>query len=155
MTSSNHVMTGAVIALVIKQPVLAIPLAFASHFLLDMVPHFGIYEDDVIRRNKHWLFRTVLSIDIPLMIALFIVVPHLAAAVLAPWIVFASMTAAILPDSVWVYRFIQEVKTKTWKPAGWYSHFHQAIQWYEHPPGLVVELVWFCVMLIAFHELVL
>jgi hypothetical protein len=154
MTSSNHVMTGAVIALAVKQPELAIPLAFISHFALDVLPHFGIYENDVIRRNKHWLFRTVLSIDIPLMIVLLVVLPHLAAAAVAPWIVFSSMAAAILPDSIWVYRFIREIKTKKWQPGGWYARFHQAIQRYEHPPGLIIELAWFVTMATAFDRLV-
>lgn len=154
MTSTNHVMTGAVIAVAVKQPELAIPLAFASHFVLDSIPHFGIYEDDVIRRNRHWLFRTVLSIDIPLMITLLIVIPHLATAIVASWVVFASMAAAILPDSVWVYRFIREQKTKKWEPGGWYPRFHQAIQWYEHPPGLIIEVAWFVAMAVVFDKLI-
>ncbi len=154
MTSSNHAMTGAVIAVAIKRPELAIPLAFASHFVLDAIPHYGIYENDVIRRNKHWLFRTVLGIDIPLFIALLIIVPHLAVGTVAAWIVFASMVAAVLPDSVWVYRFFREIKTQKWEAGGWYPRFHQAIQWYEHPPGLIVEVVWFACMSVLFDKLV-
>jgi hypothetical protein len=147
-------MTGAVIAVAVQQPVLAIPLAFASHFVLDALPHFGIYENNVLKRNKHWLFRTVLGVDIPLAIALLIIVPHLAAAVISPWIVFVSMAAAILPDSIWVYRFFREVKTQKWEPGGRYVRFHQAIQWYEHPSGLGVELIWITAMSILFDKLV-
>lgn len=154
MTSTNHVMTGAVIASAVRQPALAIPLAFASHFVLDAIPHFGIYENDVIRRNAHWLFRTVISIDIPLMLVLLVVVPHLASAKLAWGTVLASMLAAVLPDSIWVYRFAKEVKTKKWEPGGWYPRFHQAIQWFERPAGLVVELVWLGAMSIIFNKLV-
>lgn len=154
MTSSNHVMTGAVIAVAVKRPELAIPLAFLSHFVLDAIPHFGMYENDVIRRNKHWLFRTVLSVDLPLMIALLVVIPQLAAAVVAPWIVFSTMAAAILPDSVWVYRFIKEVKTQQWEPGGRFVRFHQAIQWFEQPVGLVVELPWLGAMFFIFDKLV-
>jgi len=154
MTATNHVMTGAVIALVVKQPALAIPLAFASHFVLDAIPHFGIYENDVIKRNRHWLFRTVLGIDIPLMLGLLVVIPYLAAGKLAWGIVLASMIAAILPDSIWVYRFIKEVKTKKWEPGGWYPRFHQAIQWFEKPAGLIIELVWLSAMSVIFSKLV-
>lgn len=154
MTSTNHVMTGAVIALAVKQPALAIPLAFASHFVLDALPHFGIYEDDVIRRNKHWLFRTVISIDIPLMLALLVIIPDLAYAKLAWGITFACMLAAISPDFVWVYRFFREVRTQKWEPGGWFPRFHQAIQWFEQPVGLIVELVWLGVMSFTFSKLV-
>ena len=38
---TNHMVTGAVIALVVKQPALALPLAFLSHFVLDALPHYG------------------------------------------------------------------------------------------------------------------
>jgi hypothetical protein len=154
MTATNHAMTGAVIALIVRQPALAIPLAFASHFLLDAIPHFGIYENDVIRRNKHWLFRTVVSVDIPLFIVLLIVIPQLAASKLAWWIVFSSMVAAVLPDVIWVYRFINEVRTKQWKPGGWYPRFHQKIQWFERPTGLIVEIGWLGLMSLIFVKLV-
>lgn len=154
MTSTNHVMTGAVIAVAVKQPALAIPLAFASHFVLDAVPHFGIYENDVIKRNKHWLFRTVLSIDIPLMLILLGLLPHLAAHVLAQWIVFTCMAVAVLPDSIWVIRFIREIKTKHWEPGGWYPRWHQAIQWFEQPVGLIVEITWFGTMAVLFDRLI-
>jgi hypothetical protein len=154
LTSTNHVMTGAVIALVVKQPALAIPLAFASHFVLDAMPHYGIYENDVIRRNKHWLFRTVLSIDVPLMLFLLVVIPGLAAPKLAWGVVLACMLAAILPDATVVYRFLKQVKTQKWEPPGnWFTRFHLGIQWYEHPPGLIVELAWFVAMTVVFDKL--
>ena len=154
MTSTNHAMTGAVIALAVKQPALAIPLAFASHFALDMIPHFGIYEDDVVRRNTNWLFRTVIGIDIPVMLVLLIIIPYLAAGKIAWGIVLASMIAAVSPDSIWALRFIREIKTKKWEPGGWYPRFHQAIQWFEKPVGLLVELIWLSGMSVIFSRLV-
>ena len=36
-----HVVVGAAIALKVKNPLLAIPLAFASHFVLERVPHWN------------------------------------------------------------------------------------------------------------------
>lgn len=154
MTSTNHVMTGAVIALVVKQPELAIPLAFVSHFVMDAIPHFGIYEDDVLRRNKSKVFKTVVSIDIPLAVILVFTIPHLAAAKVAWWIVFVSMVAAVSPDFHWVYRFIREVKTQQWSPGGWFPRFHQAIQWFEQPIGIITEIIWFGLMLFTFSRLV-
>jgi hypothetical protein len=40
MTLTNHLLTGAAIAKLLPSPV-AIPIAFASHFVLDALPHFG------------------------------------------------------------------------------------------------------------------
>ena len=107
-------MTGAIIALWVKQPVLAVVLAFTSHFVLDIIPHFGLNEKDVFRRNAHWLFRTVLGIDTLLTILLLIIIPQLASQKVAWGIILASMIAAILPDAMWVPRFVQEIKSKKW-----------------------------------------
>ena len=41
MTATNHALTGAIIGLVIGEPVLAIALAFASHFICDALPPVG------------------------------------------------------------------------------------------------------------------
>ena len=43
MTATNHALTGAAIATLGKAtPICAIPLAFASHFVCDSLPHFGL-----------------------------------------------------------------------------------------------------------------
>jgi len=154
MTSTNHVTTGAVIALAVKQPQLAIPLAFASHFVMDAIPHFGIYEDDVLRRNKSRVFRTAVSIDVPVAIGLVFLLPHLAASHVAWWIVFTSMVAAVAPDFQWIHRFIREVRTKQWSPGGRFTQFHQGIQWFEHPVGIIPELIWLGTMSLLFEKLV-
>lgn len=41
MLETPHVIIGAAIATKIPNPLLSIPLAFASHFILDMVPHWN------------------------------------------------------------------------------------------------------------------
>ena len=42
MTATAHALTGASIAYLVPNPTLALPLAFASNFLLDMVPHWDV-----------------------------------------------------------------------------------------------------------------
>lgn len=147
-------MTGAVIALSVRQPALVIPLAFASHFVLDIIPHFGIYEDDVIRRNRHWLFRTVVGVDIPIMLTLLVIVPHLAAPKLAWGVVLAGMISALAPDLLWVPMFIREIRTKKWRPGGRFVTFHQSIQKFEKPIGLIVELIWLVVISVILAKLI-
>ncbi len=40
MTATGHAVIGTVIAAKIGNPALAIPIAFASHFVADMIPHW-------------------------------------------------------------------------------------------------------------------
>lgn len=46
MTATAHSLVGACLAVKIGNPALAIPLAFASNFLLDVVPHWDV--------GTHW-----------------------------------------------------------------------------------------------------
>ncbi|MGA3292162.1 MAG: hypothetical protein ABSC49_03410 [Candidatus Microgenomates bacterium] len=41
MLETPHVFVGAAIAVAIPNPLIAVPLAFASHFILEMVPHWN------------------------------------------------------------------------------------------------------------------
>ena len=41
MLETPHALVGAAIATKIPNPVISLPLAFASHFVLDMVPHWN------------------------------------------------------------------------------------------------------------------
>jgi len=43
MLITNHVLAGSIIGLTVKEPSLAIIIAFASHFVMDMMPHFGYF----------------------------------------------------------------------------------------------------------------
>jgi hypothetical protein len=153
MTATNHALTGAVIALAVKQPVLAVPLAFVSHFILDAIPHFGIHEDDHIKRNSHWLFRTVISIDTVLAIAMMITIPLLASETISWWIILLGMLAGIAPDSIWIYRFIRSMRKKLVQPYGRVAKFHQDIQWSEKPWGLSIEVAWVIVSLVTISVL--
>lgn len=153
MTATNHALTGAVIALAVKQPVLAVPLAFASHFVLDAIPHFGIHEDDHVKRNSHWLFRTVISIDTVLAVAMIITIPLLANETVGWWIILLGMLAGIAPDTIWIYRFIRLMRNKLVRPYGRVAKFHQNIQWSEQPWGLNIEVVWVIASLVTISAL--
>ena len=146
MTATNHAFTGAVVVLAVKQPALAVPLAVLSHFVLDAIPHFGIHEDDVIKRNGHWLFKSVVAVDVTLVLIGLVAIPWLLHAHVNPWLVLIGMLLALAPDAVWIYRFFYEVRTKLAMPHGWFARFHQRIQWSEKPWGIFVEIVWLMVM---------
>jgi hypothetical protein len=142
VTATNHVLTGAVIATVVGSPAIAIPVAFASHFVLDAIPHFGIHEDDVLKRNGHWLFRGVIITDTTLTIAALAIVPVVLRSAVSGWFVLAAMVAALIPDLLWIPHFIHEVRHNVVRARNKFMTLHQRIQWSETPWGLLIELLW-------------
>lgn len=146
MTAANHMLTGAVIAAGIQQPLLVVPLAFLSHFFLDVFPHFGVGEADTKERDKHPLFKRVLVIDIAITVLLLLLLPFVLSGVVAWWVLILGMAVAWIPDTVWVMHFWHDHKKRERTPPLWLTRFHQKIQWFEKPPGLVIELFWFAGM---------
>lgn len=144
MIVTNHAIAGAIIAVVVQQPLVAIIASFASHFVLDALPHFGIdvKGKNVAIRNNLPLFRAVLRIDILLILLAFIFIPVLLKDTVAIVITILCMIAAVSPDFVWIYRYIKEYKTGVLLPKGLFSRFHKWIQWGERPWGWVFDLTW-------------
>ncbi len=103
MLETPHVIVGAAIATKVGNPALAIPLAFASHFILDRIPHW----------NPHFYTETqkfgmptkksttiavgdeVLAIGTSLFIAS-MALPNYGQA----FVILASCFAAVLPDQI-------------------------------------------------------
>lgn len=136
MTGSNHVVTGALIAAVIPHPLLAIPLAFVSHFVLDALPHYG----DTNKRswlNRH--FKYVLGID-----ALIMTIFLMSVVLLQPlhWvlILFAALVA-VSPDVLWVPYYLSDLRGVERKESP-IAKLFKRIQWAERPWGIYVEAAW-------------
>jgi hypothetical protein len=147
MTATNHMLAGAVVAVALHQPILVLPVAFMSHFVLDAIPHFGIKEDHPAERNRHPLFRYIIVIDIAMAVCLMVLLPAILKGVVSRWVLMLGMFFAFAPDLVWIRGFISEMRTKTdFKRYGWFANMHQRIQWFEKPWGLVTEVVWFGAM---------
>jgi len=90
MLVTNHVLSGAVLGIAARNPWLAFPLGFASHFALDAAPHWGKF-------NDHDQFMRVAKADGLTGLA----VMGLATAAAAPErraAVLAGMAGAALPD---------------------------------------------------------
>jgi hypothetical protein len=149
MTGFNHGMTGAVLALVIKQPALAVPLAFLSHFVTDMIPHFGLGRENILNRK----FTIILVADFIFSIFLMVVLAVLFPAHL--WLIWACMIAAASPDLMWAYHHLYRVKIKHRKlKLGKIALFHSKIQWSQTLPGIAMEACWFILMgLIILHQI--
>lgn len=139
MTATNHGLAGAAIALSLHNyPAVALALAFASHFVLDSVPHFGFDEIGGHLKIKKSLFFKILLADATLLAALMVFL--LARG--APILVFSCLFLAGSPDFVWAYRYIFQEKLGKIKPGPMnaLSQFHSKIQWSQTTRGVIVEI---------------
>jgi len=127
MIALNHVLAGTAIGLAVKRPEFAAPLAFLSHFLLDITPHFS-YEWPRVKFMTIWTLDAIGSV-------LAIALVSMAAPEVA-WAVIAGGIFAELPDVIWIYeRLIIKKLSKNW-----FFVFHRVIQWSQTRRGLWYEL---------------
>ncbi|HEY1835971.1 MAG TPA: hypothetical protein VGG13_04080 [Candidatus Saccharimonadales bacterium] len=140
MTTTNHALTGAAIALAVKQPELAILLALASHFAVDAVPHYG-YDGggfgDAFKHKMTFVSEAINIIGIPLLVYL------LWRQSIWAWL---AAFAAVSPDLMWVYRYFWFERKGLTPPTGPITKFHIKIQWAERPWGVAVEYAYFALI---------
>ena len=144
MTAINHAMTGTVIGLLVGQPLAAVPLAIGSHFVCDALPHFGtgLPEKIVLKSNK---FRNYLVAEAALCLLL---VVWLTVGRPEHWLLAVICAfAATAPDLLSMNRYFKVRNGQHWQP-GRYSKFAAAIQWFERPIGVVVEIAWFAAAIV-------
>lgn len=140
MTTTSHALTGALIATVIKQPLLAIPLAYFSHYACDSLPHFGINMKFGSRAMYIWLI-------VDGMCAALFAILLIILGVKNPLYLALAGFAAMSPDLVWLYYGIRGDLTKPHK-FDWLTKLHSKIQWYQKVPGIVVDVTWVVFMTI-------
>ena len=139
MTATNHALTGALIGLWSGKPLVAVPAALFSHFLLDMIPHFGP-RMSVVQWLRTQRFRWMLAADflgcVTVVILLFVHKP-------SHWLL-ACFTAFIAtsPDLISYPFFKRAQQDDDAERFNWYTKFASCIQWFERPPGAIVELAW-------------
>ena len=144
MTGFNHGMTGAVIALTVKNPAVAVPLSFASHYLQDLIPHwnYGVSRE-AAKKDNFFTTRFNLSLlaDFCLSVTLMIVLALLFPA--HKWLIWVCMVVAASPDLVWAYYRLYREHIKKQKPRyDPFSDLHRKIQWSQTPLGGLIEIVW-------------
>lgn len=140
MTGLNHGLTGAVIALAVKNPYIAVPMAFLSHFIVDIIPHwdYGIKNKAGTFSRK---FNLLLTSDFLISVLAMIIL-----AILSPahkWLIWACMIAAASPDLMWAYYrlYIEHLKKRVPRldPL---ARVHDLLQWSHTTGGLYVEIIW-------------
>lgn len=140
MIAINHALTGAIIGVVIPNPMAAL-LAVGSHFVLDAIPHFG--DDD--RRIKDMSFVVQLCVDAFLCGVLVLIL--FGASGSAAWLPAICAFLAASPDFMWMPDYLRI--RRGMKPRGKSNlimKFHSRIQWFQRPVGAFVEIAWFVAM---------
>ena len=142
MTATNHALTGAFIGLAVGNPWIAIPAAFVSHFICDVLPHYDVPGPSKTARMRTKLFLNVQILLGGALCALIVLI--LAVSQPTHW-VLASVCAftATTPDLLFVPRYLQTVRTghDPWEK-NWFWRFHYRIQWFQEPIGALVEFAW-------------
>ena len=150
MTATNHALTGAVIVAAVSNPVIGLPLALLSHFVLDALPHFGAHT--VAQPGKRE-FSAILMTDGVLLISLLIVLTVAGKSVdLAWWLLPLGGVLGSAPDIMWAKHYRDDIKgdVKQW---GVVRKFHKQIQRWERSWGWVVEVLWFVCFVVILNQL--
>ncbi len=146
MLVTNHILAGSVIGLTIQEPILAITVAFLSHFLMDALPHFG-YPG---KKGYPEVLKHKLSYAVGLftLLSTFGVISFLVSNQL--WFSLICGLVAVSPDIVGVYNYtVYEKKGK--HAIGllklFHVQFHRGIQNFERPWGIYIEILIFVILL--------
>ena len=131
MIGFTHGLTGGLIARFLPLPI-ALPLALASHFLLDTLPHYGI---DQRQRDKSSFWKIFFTVDAlaTLGLAIYAISSH-------HYAMFLGGLAGVIPDFLWVGRVIRTRSFDLSHHGNWFTRWHASIQKLERPWGLWVEL---------------
>jgi len=140
MTGLNHAVTGAVLAVAIHNPVIAAPAAFLSHFATDMIPHW------------HYRYKSSSPLGLSMRITDFLaslLMLGFFANKYSSFLIFICGLLAISPDFMW-WNFFLHGKPDPRDGKNLLHilrRMHIKIQWSESGWGIIVELIWFILML--------
>lgn len=138
MTATNHAITGALIAAISPVAVVAVPLAFMSHFALDNVPHFGV--------KKHTIFWSIFVTD-AFLATIFLLELLSHKPTHWPLLIICAMVA-MSPDLMWISRRRRDLDPST-DDMHSIVRFHKHIQ-REYPWAMGIELIWLMSFLYIF-----
>lgn len=124
MIAIPHVLTGMAVARVARRPALGWPLAFASHFVLDLLPHLdhaGLFTQLGV---AHWQRAAAMTGGVDVLLAA-LIVGMVARRQADKRLLIGGAILGVLPDAVDLLLGARRVYQ--WFPS--YFLFHHAHQW--------------------------
>ena len=115
MLETPHVVVGAAIASKIPNPLISIPLALASHFVLDKVPHWNPHLNTELKKFGKVTDQSklIVVIDVIFALASGLYITSLAGPnVNHQYVVLAASFTAVLPDVIEAPHFFLNIKSK-------------------------------------------
>src|SRR3989344_8182484 len=136
MTATSHALIGASIAAKITNPIIGIPLAIASHFAADLVPH---WDAGTNHKNKSATrLKMEATLDVLLGFALVILIFRNFVAI-NPAYMFTMVIAAQLPDWLEAPSWMFGIKIPPFSWLDWLGPKMQTRM--QLPWGLVTQVV--------------
>lgn len=131
MVISAHFIVGAAAGKATGNPILAVLIGLAFHFLMDLVPHWN-YGHDALKKTKTLL---LILLDPLLAFALYLAIGLVRGFDFSTWLVtFIGGAACVLPDLI---EFI--IRTFKIKSLVSVLRFHRAIHWFDKKPKSIWE----------------
>ena len=142
MLETPHVVIGAAIATAIPNPLISIPLAFASHFILDKVPHWNPHLNTELNKYGKVTKKStrIVIADVLLALVLGFYIASLALPDTAhTTTILLACLASVLPDLIEIPYFFFNWKSEFIKK--WIT-FQKSIQVDATPlPGLLTQVI--------------
>lgn len=142
MLMVNHALTGVILGHAIGGNLALVPVAIASHFALDLIPHFGHPESSL--HSRRWRITGLLDglLTAASLIGVSLIWPEQSLHLLI------GAGAAIMPDLF----YVPEVLLKR-RITGWFGRWHDQIQWGENPTGWMVDAAWLAFIVFSLYNL--
>ncbi len=137
MTAPNHAITGAIIGLIIANPVIAIPIALASHFICDAIPHYSPKKNEKLLQTKTFAYFLIIQALLCFILVLGIFLQKPTNYINSIICAFAATS----PDFLWLRKYILINRHKKFVPSSLEKYLSE-IQWFEKPIGAYSELFW-------------
>lgn len=140
MTATNHVVAGVLIGTALHNPLLAIPVAVVSHYVLDCIPHF----DYPSTGKGYFSLKYAIGLATDSAIAAAVLVSLIILQPAHYWLLVVCGVAAASPDLMWLYYHIYK---KSQGRENWprLVKLHSNIQKITTPKLWPTELLWFLV----------
>lgn len=103
MLETPHALVGAAIATKIPNPAVSLPLAFASHFVLDMVPHWNPHLNTELKKHGHVTKKSTYIVVADVVLSLVLgsfVATNFATSNIHMFYIFGGAFFGVLPDVV-------------------------------------------------------